>query len=297
MIETDAPYITPVPHRGKRNEPSFVRFVAEKIALIRSQTTEEVLAMTSATARSFFGLLVMFTLTVLIPSGLFAQSDTSGYDEVIEKDEHPYAKTLGFGPLFATNTIVEAQTDSGMVDTRSFTYEGVFSYGGVVNYMFTDRFMAQAAYVYTKNTKVLRGPNNPFGQQHPNTHQTFELAAKYLWNPYSRVVFYCTLGGCLFENDYNGGDGVKDDSLSLGRPTPVYGYTNKVAGICAGLGLFAHIRTPFGLIVPGGEWRIDFFLKNEDKLLYRSATKPPVPSNVSTLFSLPRFTLLWYPKL
>ena len=44
MIETDAPYMSPVPHRGKRNEPAFVRLVAEKVAEIRSMTVEDVLS-------------------------------------------------------------------------------------------------------------------------------------------------------------------------------------------------------------------------------------------------------------
>jgi len=42
MSETDAPYVAPVPHRGKRNEPSFVREVVEKIALIRGEPLETV---------------------------------------------------------------------------------------------------------------------------------------------------------------------------------------------------------------------------------------------------------------
>jgi TatD DNase family protein len=292
MIETDSPYITPEPHRGKRNEPSFVRFVAQKIAEIRSQTTEEVIAMTSATARTLFRLT---TVLVLLSTAMFAQTDADEPDTTeIDEFYHPYAKTLGFGPVFATNTIVEAQTDSAT--TTSFSYEGVFSYGGAISYMFSDRFIAQAAYVYSNNTKVVRGPNNPLGQQYPDKHQTLELGAKYLWNPYSRVVFYLMGGGCLIRSDYDGGDGVRDDSLSQGSLEPVFGRTKTVSGVCVGLGLFAHIKTPIGLIVPGGEWRIDFFLASEDRLLYKGPNKR-VEANVSTFFSLPRFTLMWYPKL
>lgn len=56
MIETDAPYLTPVPHRGKRNEPHYVEHTAAKIAELRGIELNDVLAATTKTARTFFGI-------------------------------------------------------------------------------------------------------------------------------------------------------------------------------------------------------------------------------------------------
>lgn len=53
LVETDAPYLAPVPHRGKTNEPAFVRYVAECIAEVRGQDLATVAA---ATTENFFGL-------------------------------------------------------------------------------------------------------------------------------------------------------------------------------------------------------------------------------------------------
>jgi len=53
-LETDAPFQTPHPYRGKRNEPSYVRLIADKIALLHSRTVEEVAAVTSENARRLF---------------------------------------------------------------------------------------------------------------------------------------------------------------------------------------------------------------------------------------------------
>lgn len=56
VLETDAPFLAPTPHRGKRNEPAYVRLVAEKLAELRGLTVEEVAAVTTANARRLFGL-------------------------------------------------------------------------------------------------------------------------------------------------------------------------------------------------------------------------------------------------
>jgi TatD DNase family protein len=56
LIETDSPYLTPVPHRGKRNYPGYVRFVAEKAAEIKGITFEEVAQKTMENGKRLFGI-------------------------------------------------------------------------------------------------------------------------------------------------------------------------------------------------------------------------------------------------
>lgn len=55
LIETDAPFLTPVPHRGKRNEPAFVAYIADKIAEIHMTTREQVAEITTTNAARLFG--------------------------------------------------------------------------------------------------------------------------------------------------------------------------------------------------------------------------------------------------
>ena len=56
LVETDSPYLAPVPHRGKRNEPAYVRFVAETVAQIKGQTLDQVAEATSSNATVLFGI-------------------------------------------------------------------------------------------------------------------------------------------------------------------------------------------------------------------------------------------------
>jgi len=54
LVETDGPYMTPVPHRGKRNEPSYVMHVAEKIAELKEITLEELADLTTKNCLTLF---------------------------------------------------------------------------------------------------------------------------------------------------------------------------------------------------------------------------------------------------
>jgi TatD DNase family protein len=55
LVETDGPYLAPVPHRGQRNEPAFVRHTAERVAAVRGLPVEELIAATAANAARIFG--------------------------------------------------------------------------------------------------------------------------------------------------------------------------------------------------------------------------------------------------
>ena len=56
LVETDSPYLAPVPHRGKTNEPAFVLHTAAKIAECRKEPFDEVAAQTTRNARTVFGI-------------------------------------------------------------------------------------------------------------------------------------------------------------------------------------------------------------------------------------------------
>ena len=56
VIETDCPYLTPVPFRGKRNEPIYTSYVAEEIARIKNISVEEVIKVTTENAKKIYGI-------------------------------------------------------------------------------------------------------------------------------------------------------------------------------------------------------------------------------------------------
>lgn len=56
VLETDSPYLAPVPHRGKRNESSFTLLVAEKLAAIYGVTVEEIAAITTQNSKDIYGI-------------------------------------------------------------------------------------------------------------------------------------------------------------------------------------------------------------------------------------------------
>ena len=56
LVETDAPYLTPMPYRGKENRPAYTKFIVEKIAELREISADEVAKATTENALRIFGL-------------------------------------------------------------------------------------------------------------------------------------------------------------------------------------------------------------------------------------------------
>ena len=56
LLETDSPYLTPIPYRGKRNEPLYVRYVAEEIARLKKISVQRVMETSTENARRLFGI-------------------------------------------------------------------------------------------------------------------------------------------------------------------------------------------------------------------------------------------------
>lgn len=56
ILETDSPYLTPVPFRGKRNECSYLKYIAEKLADVKARSVQEIAAITSQNAEKLFSL-------------------------------------------------------------------------------------------------------------------------------------------------------------------------------------------------------------------------------------------------
>ena len=56
LVETDSPYLTPVPHRGKRNNPTFVEHTARRVAVIKGLSLEETARITCNNAKRFYGI-------------------------------------------------------------------------------------------------------------------------------------------------------------------------------------------------------------------------------------------------
>jgi len=56
VLETDAPYLAPVPYRGKRNEPSYLKYVVEKLSIVKKISKEEISKITTENAIELFRL-------------------------------------------------------------------------------------------------------------------------------------------------------------------------------------------------------------------------------------------------
>ena len=292
MLETDSPYMTPPPNRGKRNIPQNVKIVAEKISNIKNISIDEVIKMTNANAKKLFGLSLCSLVFILgafffDSNELYSQTnidaDDDYYDDYHEQD--PYTRRLGFGPLFGANTFIDRYTTGN----RSFSHEGIFSYGGLVNFRVLDYLIIQGAYMYSYNTNYVdRLDDTTKHWLDPNYHHAIELNVLGMSNAYQMVNFYASIGATYFMNKL---------SRNL-QGEKMYIDDNKI-GLNAGIGIFINFSLGnAGTLVVNGEWKFGFRL---DKIeLDYDPRLSPIDENYSkitkysSMSSIPRGGIIWY---
>ena len=221
MLETDSPYIAPVPLRGKRNEPANLIHIAKKISEIKLEPIEEVIKMTTQNAKNLFKILSILLIFFVIPFTSFAQNEEEDYYEDEEEFYNPYAKYIGFGPYFSTNTIVDTYYKN--VGEQDISYDGIFTYGGAVSYSPEDYVVIELSYLYSKNKKSKERQELVMG---PNIHHTIELAGKWIPNPNSKINFFGVTGFSMIFNSFNNGSFKEENTNRFGINTGLGLITN-----------------------------------------------------------------------
>lgn len=273
LLETDSPYMTPVPHRGKRNEPKFVRKIAEKIAEIKSIDINEVIDMTTQNALRLFRLSILFLICISSFSLLKAQPEDTTLTVY-----HPYEKGLGIGPSLGANTIVQTIYYKNGT-SRVASQEGIFMYGGALSYSIFDFLQIETSYNYSLNNKVVEKNNNNIG---PHVHRFFEINTQWIVNPYSRIMFFGSAGMSYILNTFDRGR--------------TFEQKNNYFGFNGGIGFKINIPIKgFGLIVPFAEWRIDWGPNKTLGHLFEDNQIIEIESR--SFYSTPRFGIMIYPKI
>lgn len=286
MIETDSPYMAPVPNRGKRNEPAFVRFVAEKIAQVKNLTFDEVVKMSTNTAKKLFGLLSIILFISF--NQAFAQDDEfyddEYYDDEYYDDEYVedrFQKTLGLGFTVGTTTIVETRyLETG---NQELSQESILALGGEISYAPFSFMHLRLGYVYSVNEFFVNEArrNRPDeALPDPNIHQLIELSAMFTPNAGARVEFFGEIGFTYFLNKFN----------STGETI-----TDQKPGINFAIGALINIyETNFGLFALSAEWKVNWEIGRTQTQIFDAGGVRD--AEISNFFSIPRATIYFFPK-
>ncbi len=287
MLETDSPYMTPIPHRGKRNEPGFVPLVAEKIAAVRGVDIDAITIMTTANARRFFGLTLL--LFILLLSGLAPAAVAQTQPPVRQVDTTPpppFEKLFGIGAHFASSTYINKSTTEadGIPGLGAWLTVAPGQPWGInwlqLDFIYTfieNPGTADSLYTAITNARGDTGRTVP-----PNYHKTFDIALRFTANPRSVVTLYGALGVTKFNNEF----GVDEYYQSIGD-TSIKAFVEDAWGWNLAIGVTLNLETKYGTIAPTGEWRV-----------MRISGERGLPQRPDEFFvSQPRIGVLLYPNL
>lgn len=289
LLETDSPYMTPIPHRGKRNEPSFVKYIAKKISEIKSIDLEEVKMKTTENAKKLFKLsiiilLFIFQFTTYSQTPPKIVMEPQQYE--VEEEYNPYRKYIGISPVIGFNTIVYTYTlpknDYLPSGEKDVSMEGILAYGGSLSISPLEFLVVEFTYLYSKNEKFAREWDYTIN---PNIHKFYEFSTHWISNPTGRISIFGTLGYTIIDNKYG-----RDTTQAPGY------FESTVSGINVGIGAYINIPTPYGLLVPSFGWRLNFELGTSESNYPHNYQGELViiPTKVKTFFSIPRLQLIWF---
>jgi TatD DNase family protein len=281
MLETDSPYMTPVPNRGKRNHPLNVKSVAEKIATIKQINIEEVISMTTQNAKNFFKLFLLVFMVSVSTISLFAQDEDKEETEQVEAPK--YVRPLfGIGGFVGTNTVVETYydvIDNGAKGEKDISYDGLITPGVMLTYSPFDFMFVSLSYSYSKNTQVTKNQVNVG----PTIHNTFDLAGHFIANPGRTINVFGTLGVHLMNNTIS-----KD--MSNEKSSSDWGFTTGIGGI-------GNIKIGnYGLLNIIAEWSLLFPFQKSEGYYGVDAQKNPLIYKESKFFSIPKVGIVFYPN-
>lgn len=286
MIETDAPYLTPVPHRGKRNEPSYVRLVAEKVAAIRGTTLDAIKEMTTANARRFFQLGLGIILLLIAACASATAQPGQPVRAVDTTPPPPFDKLIGIGGHIASSTYISESTTlaNGLGVGFWLTAAPLQPFG--VDWL-------QLDIVYTHvNVKTApddssflaarRAINDPNPTPPPNLHNTLDISVRATANPRKVITFFGSIGLTYFSNEF----GIDRYIIQNAKDTALKGYSETAWGIGGSLGVSLNIETKYGTIAPTAAWYVSV-ISGQRELKHRQQ---------EFFVSQPRVGLLIYPN-
>lgn len=280
LLETDSPWMAPVPFRGKRNEPSYLKYIVQKISEIKLIQIDEVIKMTSENAKKLFKLTTIILILLFIFSNYAYPQQSKTTETNLDKGKESFSdlKFIGFGPVIGSNTMIITYYEKD--GDRDVSFEGILNYGGAVFFNLLDYCILDLSITHSVNKKVIEPDPEHLK---PNYYTFIDLTSHWIPNPNNVINIFATLGGTSFFNSINGKNDI-------------------TFGINTGLGFFVNIKMKdVGLFNLSAEWRINFQIGKVDAILLDHVdpiTEEPIYRTVpsSTFYSTPRFGIIWYPE-